>query len=80
MSAMNMPGMSAAIGSIEVRTSEVEIVTVRIAGVDAEMPVTCLPVERTIEIGGCDIGLPLPVEQDITQVEITAFPIDTENV
>jgi hypothetical protein len=77
---MDVPSMSATISGIEGWTSEVEIVTVRITGIDAKVPVTCLPVERTIEITGCYIGLPLPVEQDITQVEITALPIDTEHV
>ena len=78
--AMDMPGMTSTIGGIESRTPEEEVVAVRIAGIDAEMPVACLPVERTIEIGGCDVGLPLPVVQDITQVEITALPIDAEHV
>ena len=43
--AMYVPGMSATIGGIEVGTSEVEVVTVRIAGIDAEVPVACLPVD-----------------------------------
>ena len=80
MSAMNMPGMSAAIGSIEVWTPEVEIVTVRIAAIDTEVPVACLPVERTIEIVSCQIGTPLPVEQDIAEIEIPALPVGAENI
>ena len=59
---MNVPGMSATIGGIEVRTSEVEVVTMRIAGIDAEMPIACFPVEGTVEIAGCDKGIPLPVK------------------
>ena len=78
--AMDVPSMSTAIGGIKGRTSEVEVVTVRIAGIDAEVPVACLPVERTIEIGGCDIGLPLPVVKDITQIEVTALPIGAEHI
>lgn len=39
-----MPTVSSAIGGIEVRPTEVEVVTTRIAGVDAEMPVACVPV------------------------------------
>ena len=66
VSANSVPGMGTTIGDIEVRTSEVEIVTVRITGIDAEVPVTSVPVQRTIEIRGCNEGIPLPVEQDIT--------------
>jgi len=53
MSAINVPGVSAAIGGIEVWTPEVEVVTMRIAAIDAEVPVTVSPIEWTIEIGGC---------------------------
>ena len=77
---MNIPGMSATIGGIEVRTSEVEVVTVRIAGIDAEMPVACLPVEGTVEIAGCNKGIPLPVEKDIAQIEVATLPIYTEYI
>jgi hypothetical protein len=44
VAAMQMPGMSTSIGCIECRTSEVEIVAVWIAGIDAEVPITCAPV------------------------------------
>jgi hypothetical protein len=44
VAAMQMPGMSTSIGCIECRTSEVEIITVWIAGIDAEVPITCAPV------------------------------------
>ena len=77
---MNVPSMSAAISGIEGWTSEKEVVTVRITGIDAKVPVACLPVERTIEIGGCDVSLPLPVVQDITQVKVAALPIGAEHV
>ena len=66
MCAVVMPGMTATVGGIEVRTSEVEIVTMRVAEIDAEMPVACLPVEGTVEIAGCHKGVPLPVVEDIT--------------
>ena len=78
--AYSVPGMCPMIGVIEMRTSEVEVVTVRIAGIDAEVPVTSVPVQRTIEIGSCYEGIPLPVEQDIAQVEITALPIGTVHI
>ena len=77
---MNMPGMSATIGGIEVRTSEVEVVTMRIAGIDAEVPVACLPVEGTVEIAGCNEGIPLPVEKDIAQIEVATLPIYTKYI
>ena len=39
VSTVQMPGVCATIGSIEYRTSKEEVVTVRIAGIDAEVPV-----------------------------------------
>ena len=44
MSANHVPSMTATIGGIEYRTSEEEIVAMRIAGIDAEVPVTGIPV------------------------------------
>jgi hypothetical protein len=67
-SAMRVPGMSTAVGGIEVRASEVEIVTVWVTAIDAEVPVTCLPVKRAVEIGGCHKGVPLPVEEYIAEI------------
>jgi hypothetical protein len=80
VSSVDVPGMSATIGGIEVRTSEVEVVTVRITGIDAEVPVTCLPVEGTVEVAGCDKGIPLPVEQNITQIEVATLPVDAKHI
>lgn len=79
-SANAVPGMGATIGGIEVWTTEVEIVAVRVAGIDTEVPVACVPVERTIEVGGCDESIPLPVEEDITQVEIATLPVGSEHI
>ena len=78
--AVDMPGMSATIADIEGRRSEVEVVTVRITGVDAEVPVASFPVEGTIEIAGCDKGIPLPVEKNITQIEVATLPVDAKHV
>ena len=78
--AMYVPGMSTTIGDIEARCSEVEVVTVRITGVDAEVPVACLPIEGTVEIAGCQEGIPLPVHKDITQIEVATLPIDAKHV
>jgi len=80
VTAMTVPGMGAAIGGIEVGTSEVEIVTVRVAEIDAEVPVACLPVEWAVEIGGCHKGVPLPVVEDITHVEVTTLPVGAEHI
>ena len=41
---VQVPGMSTSVGGIECRTSEVEVVAMRIAGIDAEVPVACAPV------------------------------------
>ena len=77
VSAYSVPGVVATISVIEMRTSEVEVVTVRVTGVNAEVPVAGVPVQRTIEIGCCEEGIPLPVKQDIAQVEVTALPVGT---
>ena len=80
VSAMTMPCMSAAIGGIEVRTSEVEVVTVRITCIDAEVPVACIPVEGAVEVGRCDKGVPLCLQQDVAHIEVTALPIDAIDI
>jgi hypothetical protein len=67
--------MSATIGVPEMWTTEVEVSTMGIAGIDAEVPVASVPIERTVEIACCTEGIVLPVEQDIAQVKITANPI-----
>ena len=74
------PTVTAAIDIPEVWTAEVEVVTMWIAGVDAEMPVASLPVQWAIEISGCQVGLILPVEQYVTQVEVALCPIHTIKV
>ena len=51
---IHSPTVSAMIRSEEVRATEEEVVAVRVAGVDAEMPVTAVPVEWAIEIGGIE--------------------------
>ena len=48
------PTMTSTVRNVEVRATEVEVVAARIAGVDAEVPVTCVPVERTVEVGGIE--------------------------
>ena len=79
-SAVHSPTMTTTIDIPEVRTSEVEVVAVGIAGIDAEVPVAAVPVARAIEIRGCQVGVVLPVEQDVTQVEIALCPVNTVEV
>lgn len=62
VSAYHVPGMTATIGGIEYWTSKEEVVTVRIARIDGEVPEPIKPVEWTVEIGGCTEGIPLPIE------------------
>ena len=70
-----VPGMSSTISSVEYGTSVVEIVTMWIAGIDAEMPESVCPIERAIEIGGCTECAQLPVKQDIAQIQVAALPV-----
>ena len=44
VSAVYVPAMTATVSPVEVRTTEVEIGAVRIACIDAEVPVSCIPV------------------------------------
>ena len=73
-SSYTMPCMTATIGVPEVGTTEVEVGAMRIAGIDAKVPVASVPVKRTIEIACCTEGAILPVEQDITQVGVQYSP------
>ena len=79
-SAVHAPTVSSTINVPEVRASEIEVVTIGVAGVDAEVPVTGFPVEGAIEVGGCNIHVVLPVEQDVTQVEVALCPVGTIEV
>ena len=80
VSAVHVPGVTSTIDAIEVRTSEVEVVTMGIACINAKVPEACIPVERTVEIGGIQVELVLPVQKDIAQVEVTALPIDSVEI
>ena len=79
-SVVHAPAVSAAVGHVEVRPSEVEVVTARVACVDAEVPVAGVPVERTVEVGGGAEGIPLPGVQDVAQVHVAALPVGSEDV
>jgi hypothetical protein len=80
MCTMQVPGMSTTICSIEVRTSEVEEITMRIYAVDAKVPVSSLPVQWAIEVRSSYVSIPLPVEEDIAQIEISALPISAKYI
>ena len=74
------PAVSAAIGHIEMRVSEIEVVAMRIAGIDAEVPVACLPVEWAIEIRGGTEQIPLPAIEDITDIQVATLPVQSKHV
>ena len=63
------------IGVEECRRAEIEERAIRIAGIDGEVPEAGIPIERTIEIGCCQISLILPVEQYVVEVSVAIFPI-----
>ena len=52
----------------------------RIAGVNAKVPVACVEVKRAIEVGCITECTILPVEQNIAHVEIAVAPIGTIQV
>ena len=75
-----MPAVSTAIGHVEVWTTKVEVVTMRVAGIDAEVPVSSLPVQRAVEIGGCAEQVPLPAIEYVTQVQVATLPVGAEHI
>jgi hypothetical protein len=75
-----MPSMSASIGYIEMRTTEIVVIAMRIAGIDTEVPVATLPPQWAIEITCSAESLILPVEKDISQIRITMNPIVRKNI
>lgn len=74
-SAIVPPAVPATINRVEARIAEVEVVAVRIAGINGKAPVASIPVERTIEVGCIEIQPILPVKKDIFQIQITLRPI-----
>lgn len=73
--AVVMPTVSAAIYIEEMWTAIVEVVAMRVARIDTEVPVTSIPVDRTIEVRGTAEQLILPVEQDVTHIQVTVVPV-----
>lgn len=74
-SAIHSPAMSTSVHGIEMRSAKEEIVSARVSGIDAEMPITIVPVERAIEIGSVEEGAILPVEQNVAQVHVALSPV-----
>lgn len=60
--AIHSPAMSATINGIEMWATEEEIVSARISGVDSEMKISGVPIERTIEIACCAEITVLPIQ------------------
>lgn len=72
--------MPASIDCHERRPAEEEVVAVWIAGIDAEMPIATVPIERAVEVAGGTVGPVLPVEKDVAQVKVTLSPVVTVEV
>ena len=79
-STIHSPAVATTIDGIEVGRAEIEVGAMGVACIDAEVPVACVPIERTVEVGGFNESTILPVEQDIAEVEVTTFPIDAVKV
>ena len=75
-----MPAMTASVCNIEMWTTEIEIVTMWIASIDAEMPIASLPPQWTIEIACCTECLILPIEKNISQILITMNPVVSKHI
>lgn len=78
--AIHVPAVAASINGIEVWRAKVEIVAVRVAGIHAEVPITGIPIQWAIEVSGISVHAVLPVEQNVAQVQIAPFPINTVQV
>ncbi len=75
-----MPCVAAAITGVEHRPTKEEVVAMGIACIDAEMPETVAPdkwAEKVCRAAEC---LKLPTQKHITQVEIAALPVDSEDI
>lgn len=75
-----MPAVASAVHGVEAWRTKIKVVTVWIAGVHAEVPIACVPVEWTIEITGITVHAILPIEQNITQIQVAALPVEAVQV
>ena len=62
-STIHVPAVSASVYGVEVRTSEEIVVSARVSCIDAEVPITSIPVEWAVEVCSVQIGSVLPVEK-----------------
>lgn len=72
--------MTSAVHGVKVWCAEIEVITVWIAGIHTEVPIACVPIEWTIEITGIAVHAILPVEQNITQIQVAALPVEAVQV
>lgn len=75
-----MPAVTSAVHGVEAWRTKIEVVTVWIASVHTEVPIACVPVEWTIEITGIAVHAILPIEQNVTQVQVAALPVEAVQV
>lgn len=78
--AVHSPAMASTVCDVEVGTAIVEVVAMGVAGVDTEVPVAGVPVERTEKVGGGTEGIPLPAVENIADVGIAALPVRAKHV
>ncbi len=72
---VHVPAVCTVVHGIEGGASEEEIVAARVSGVDAEVPVASVPVERAVEVTGFYISAVLPVQKDVAQVQVALSPV-----
>lgn len=72
---VSVPAVPSVVCYHEIGAAKVEEVAARVTGVDAEVPVATVPIQRTVKVGGCRVGAVLPVEQNVTEVEVALPPI-----
>ena len=75
-----MPAVTSAVHGVEAWRTKIKVVTVWIAGVHAEVPIACVPIERTVKIGGIAVHAILPIEQNVTQIQVAPFPVEAVQV
>ncbi len=67
--------MPAAVGAPKRGAAEEEIIAVGIARVHGEVPDVVEEVKRAVEIGRFEEKVVLPIEQNITQIEVALQPV-----
>lgn len=70
-----VPTVSSAIRHVHGWAGEVEMCAVWIACIYSEVPTACIPIQRTVKVGGFAKRPILPVEKNISQVNVASLPI-----